>query len=220
MQVQDAEKWKFEDYASVVRLLKDKKSYLVESGTELLSPEPSVGYMLYLKTGLARVLYHDTQGMEILMGHIHAGEICGEMGLFQNGQQASNVSVRAVSRCSIYRISYVQFRREAWRNPHLVGLLMRQLSQRMKRTTKRLTDVSLLSVKQRIGNVLIELALSPVSKTHPQGRQIRISRQDLALMVGCSRESAGRAIQQLDREHFLRAKGQTMLIYGGILHQG
>lgn len=213
MQVQDSEKWRVEEYAQVSSLLRGKKPYIIESGGELLSPEPSSGYLLYLKTGLAEVLYQDPKGAEIQMGYIFSGELCGEMGIFEHGQRQSNIAVQAVRECTIYRISYLHFRQESGSNPLLVGLMMRQLSNRLKRTTHRLTDASLLNVRDRIANLLLELAEGPLSKSHPHGRQVRISRQDIARMAGCTRESAGRAITQLDKYGFLSAKGLTMTVY-------
>jgi len=49
--------------------------------------------------------------------------------------------------------------------------------------------------------------------THPQGTQIRVSRQELARIVGCSREMAGRVLKQLEAEGALHARGKTVVVY-------
>jgi len=50
--------------------------------------------------------------------------------------------------------------------------------------------------------------------THPEGMQIRVSRQDLARLVGCSREMAGRVLKNLEDEGVLRATGKTVVMIG------
>ncbi len=50
--------------------------------------------------------------------------------------------------------------------------------------------------------------------SHPQGTQIRVSRQELARIVGCSREMAGRVLKQLQEQGLLHARGKTIVVYG------
>ena len=48
---------------------------------------------------------------------------------------------------------------------------------------------------------------------HPQGVQLRVSRNDLARMAGCSREMAGRAVKDLEAAGLIRAHGMTLIVY-------
>ena len=50
--------------------------------------------------------------------------------------------------------------------------------------------------------------------SHPQGTQMRVSRQELARLVGCSREMAGRVLKKLEGEGLLHARGKTLVLYG------
>lgn len=49
--------------------------------------------------------------------------------------------------------------------------------------------------------------------SHPQGTQLRVSRQELARLVGCSREMAGRVLK-LQADGLLHARGKTVVLYG------
>jgi len=49
--------------------------------------------------------------------------------------------------------------------------------------------------------------------THPEGMQIKVSRQELSRLVGCSREMAGRVLKVLEEQGLLRAKGKTIVVY-------
>ncbi|MCY1384611.1 CRP-like protein Clp [compost metagenome] len=50
--------------------------------------------------------------------------------------------------------------------------------------------------------------------SHPQGTQLRVSRQELARLVGCSREMAGRVLKKLQADGSLHARGKTVVLYG------
>jgi CRP/FNR family cyclic AMP-dependent transcriptional regulator len=50
--------------------------------------------------------------------------------------------------------------------------------------------------------------------THPEGMQIKVSRQELSRLVGCSREMAGRVLKVLEDQGLLRATGKTIVVFG------
>ena len=48
---------------------------------------------------------------------------------------------------------------------------------------------------------------------HREGVQLRVSRNDLARIAGCSREMAGRSVKDLAKAGLLRAHGMTLIVY-------
>jgi CRP/FNR family cyclic AMP-dependent transcriptional regulator len=50
--------------------------------------------------------------------------------------------------------------------------------------------------------------------THPDGMQIKITRQELGKIVGCSREMAGRVLKTLEENGLVSVSGKTMVVYG------
>jgi CRP/FNR family cyclic AMP-dependent transcriptional regulator len=71
-----------------------------------------------------------------------------------------------------------------------------------------------LDVTDRIVRTLHDLTREPEAMTHPQGTQLRISRQELSRLVGCSREMAGRVLKKLEADGVLHAHGKTLVLYG------
>ena len=59
-------------------------------------------------------------------------------------------------------------------------------------------------------------ALDPktVSMTHPDGMQIKVTRQEIGRIVGCSREMVGRVLKDLEEQNLVNVKGKTMVVYG------
>ena len=66
----------------------------------------------------------------------------------------------------------------------------------------------------RIAGTLLELAKQPDAMTHPDGMQIKITRQELGKIVGCSREMAGRVLKILEEQNLIYVKGKTIVIFG------
>jgi len=50
--------------------------------------------------------------------------------------------------------------------------------------------------------------------THPDGMQIKITRQEIGRIVGCSREMVGRVLKVLEQQDLVWVKGKTMVVHG------
>jgi len=61
---------------------------------------------------------------------------------------------------------------------------------------------------------LLDLCKQPDAMTHPDGMQIRITRQEIGRIVGCSREMAGRVLKVLEEQGLVSASGKTIVVYG------
>ena len=104
--------------------------------------------------------------------------------------------------------------RRATTAPRLLYAIGSQLSQRLLDTSRKAGRLAFLDVTDRIVRTLHDLAREPDAMSHPQGTQMRVSRQELARLVGCSREMAGRVLKKLEAEGMLHARGKTLVLYG------
>jgi len=147
------------------------------------------------------------------VAYLNRGEFFGEMGLFVHDPTRSAwVSTR--SECQLAELSYARFRELAQSDPDLLFALAGQLAARLKRTTLKVSDLAFLDVTGRIARTLLDLCKQPDAMTHPDGMQIRISRQEIGRIVGCSREMAGRVLKTLEEHGLITAAGKTIVIIG------
>ena len=163
--------------------------------------------------GSVAVVVEDEDGNEIVVAYLNRGEFFGEMGLFQD-DPTRTAWVRTRSECLIAEISYARFRELAHNDPDLLFALAGQLAARLKLTTRKVSDLAFLDVTGRIARTLLDLCRQPDAMTHPDGMQIRISRQEIGRIVGCSREMAGRVLKTLEEQGLISVAGKTIVVFG------
>ncbi len=172
--------------------------------------------LYYIIEGSVSVQAENESGDEIILAHLNQGDFFGEAGLFEFEDDDSKRSawVHARTDCIIAEISYQQFRTIVAEDPQVMFLLTGQLFARLRKTSMKVRDLIFLDVKGRIAHCLLELSSEPDAMTHPEGMQIKVTRQDLAKMVGCSREMAGRVLKELEDDELISAHGKTVVIFG------
>jgi CRP/FNR family cyclic AMP-dependent transcriptional regulator len=163
--------------------------------------------------GSVAVIVEDEDGNEIVVAYLNRGEFFGEMGLFTDDPTRS-AWVRTRAECQLAEISYARFRELAHNDPDLLFALAGQVVARLKRTTRKVSDLAFLDVTGRIARTLLDLCQQPDAMTHPDGMQIRISRQEIGRIVGCSREMAGRVLKALEEQGLVGASGKTIVVFG------
>jgi CRP/FNR family cyclic AMP-dependent transcriptional regulator len=111
-------------------------------------------------------------------------------------------------------MTYPRFRQIAAESPTLLFELATQLASRLDRTNRKLGDLAFVDVTGRVAHAIMDLCNEPDAMSHPEGTQIKVSRQELSRLVGCSREMAGRVLKVLEEQGLLTARGKTMVVYG------
>jgi CRP/FNR family cyclic AMP-dependent transcriptional regulator len=100
------------------------------------------------------------------------------------------------------------------RNPEILFELGSQMADRLRSTTRKVGDLAFLDVTGRVARTLLDLCKQPDAMTHPDGMQIKITRQEIGRIVGCSREMVGRVLKTLEDQGLVRVKGKTMVVFG------
>jgi CRP/FNR family transcriptional regulator, cyclic AMP receptor protein len=169
--------------------------------------------LYYIVSGSVSVILEDEEGNEAVISYLNPGDFFGEMGLFEH-HEARSACVRTKSVCEIAEISYAAFSSYTRSHPEILYTIGKQMAHRLRNTTKRVADLSFLDVTGRIASILLELSKEPDALTHPQGMQIKITRQELGRIVNCSREMAGRVLKDLEDQGLIEVHGKTIVVYG------
>lgn len=166
-----------------------------------------------LLRGMVSVHIDGAAGREVIVDYLSAGEFFGELPMFLDSWQRS-AGVKAKCHCELAELSYARFRALSQQYPDLLFAFAKQMANRLVRTTQKVSDLAFLDVTGRFARTLMELSKQPDAVTHPQGMQIKVTRQELGNIVGCSREMAGRAIRGLSSQGLITVRGKTMVVHG------
>ena len=204
------------DAATIDRFIAHCHRRKYPARTDVFRPGDAAGTLYYIISGSVSIIAGEEDGRELVLGYIGAGEFVGEMGLFvETGQRG--VALRTRTACELAEIGYDRLQllltqpNDAARLLYSIGA---QISLRLMHTSRKAGRLAFLDVSDRIYRTLFDLAREPEAMSHPQGTQLRVSRQELARLVGCSREMAGRVLKKLQADGKLHARGKTVVVYG------
>ena len=152
--------------------------------------------LYYIVKGSVAVLIKDEEGKEMILSYLNQGV------------------VRAKTACEVAEISYKKFRQLIQVNPDILMRLSSQMARRLQITSEKVGNLAFLDVTGRIAQTLLNLAKQPDAMTHPDGMQIKITRQEIGQIVGCSRETVGRILKMLEDQNLISAHGKTIVVYG------
>lgn len=185
--------------------------------TDIFRPGDPSGTFYYVVSGSASITVEESDGRELVLGYFGPGEFVGEMGVFTTIPRRE-VTLRTRVATELAEADCQRFLELlkgplAAEAPSLLYSLGHQLTRRLRDTTRKASSLAFMDVTTRIARTLHELSQEPDAMTHPEGTQLRTSRQELARLVGCSREMAGRVLKKLQADKVLHAHGKTIVLY-------
>lgn len=172
--------------------------------------------LYYIISGSVSVVSQDEEGKDVVLAYLNTGEFIGEIGLFYHISKR-NVLVRARTECELAEIKYddlMQLFESELKNEHafILHAVGVQLSQRLLKTSRRVTRLAYMDVQGRIARTLLDLCNEPEAMSHPNGTQVHISRQELGRIVGCAREVVGRVLKKMQDEGTVEVNGMDIVV--------
>ncbi len=154
--------------------------------------------LFIILAGRARVLSVDARGREVILALLHPGDHVGEMSLIDG--QPHSASVVAEVQTDVLMLGRVAFLQSLPENSSMSFSIMRGLVQRLRRADSKIESLALMDVYGRVARALLEM-----SDIDGDQRLIRskVSRQDLAKMVGASREMVSRVMKDFEQRGFV-----------------
>ncbi len=186
--------------------------------TAIVRPGDPANTLYYIIDGSVAVCSEDENGRELILAYINRGQYIGEMGLFVDQSQRESL-VRTRTVCELAEISYerlFQLFETSLKDecPKLLFSIGFQLTNRLLRTSRQVSRMAFMDVTNRVAQTLLDLCEEPDAMSHPEGTQIRISRQEVSRIVGCSREMVGRVLKQLEEQGTIDVTGKTIVVLG------
>lgn len=172
--------------------------------------------LFYIIKGSATVMVEDGDGREIILAYLSEGQFFGELGMYEENDAVRSACVKARSDCEVGVMTYQRFKELARVYPSLVKALDSQVASRLKSTSKKVLDLAFLDVTGRVASCLLDLCQLPEAREVDDGVQIKVSRQEIARIIGCSREMAGRILKDMQELGLIQAKGMQVVVFGAV----
>ncbi len=159
--------------------------------------EPSQSLYILL-SGRAKVQRSDAEGKEVILAVLSAGDWFGEMSMID--EAARSASVITLESCDFMSIEKSSFRAMLTQNPEVSMAVMRGLVARLREADRKIETLALLDVYGRVARVLLDFS------EEVEGERIvknRLPRQEIAKMIGASREMVSRVMKGLETDGFV-----------------
>jgi CRP/FNR family transcriptional regulator len=161
--------------------------------------------------GKVKVWRSAADGRENLLAVLGEGEMFGELSLFDPGPRTASVS--AVTDSRLASLDHDDLRPLLFDRPAVASQLLRALAQRLRRTNESLADLVFTDVPGRVAKALLDLA-EKFGTEEADGTRVQhdLTQEELAQLVGASRETVNKALSEFASRGWLRLEGRTVLL--------
>ena len=184
---------------SAVRRKVRRNAIVISEGDETDS-------LYIIEQGRVRVVAINEDGREFILANLSPGDFFGELALIDDGPRSA--SVIAIEPCVFLTISKEDVTQWLSRRPENAMAMLRAMSKRLRGITEDLTSLALQDVYGRVVRLLLRDAREENGDliTGP------MTQQDIADMVGASREMVSRILLELKRGDYISTRGKRVVI--------
>ncbi|HXY92336.1 MAG TPA: Crp/Fnr family transcriptional regulator [Acidimicrobiia bacterium] len=152
-------------------------------------------------SGRMAILTRSPDGRESLVAVLDEGALFGELGLFDDGPRSADA--RALENTQLLALDYDAVRAAVKAEPQLLWIIIRVLARRLRATDDTLADAVFLDVPGRTAKRLLDLSGGD------DEFRLRMTQEDLAGLVGASRERVNKALSMFTRLGWLSVEGRN-----------
>jgi CRP/FNR family transcriptional regulator len=161
--------------------------------------------------GKVKISRAAADGRENLLTVLGPGEMFGELSLFDPGSRTATAT--AVTESTLASLDHDDLRPLMFDQPAVAVQLLRALAQRLRRTNEAMADLVFSDVPGRVAKALLDLA-EKFGDDENDGVRVRhdLTQEELAQLVGASRETVNKALSDFANRGWLRLEGRTVLL--------
>jgi CRP/FNR family cyclic AMP-dependent transcriptional regulator len=163
--------------------------------------------LIILLTGRARVLTTDQRGREVILAVLKSGDYVGEMSMVDHEPHSATVRTELQSDALV--LSRTFFERCLPDDSSLAYAVMHGLVRRLRHANRQIESLALLDVYGRVAGALLHM-----SEVEEGVRLIkhRVNRQDVAKIVGASREMVSRVMKDLEERGAIQTRDDGSVV--------
>tara|TARA_B100000902_G_scaffold82995_1_gene87583 strand:+ start:420 stop:1046 length:627 start_codon:yes stop_codon:yes gene_type:complete len=192
------------DDAMLEPIVDQSKALDLQRGDVLFQSGDDSSDLYIVTSGRIAIGNRSFDGRESLVALMESGDLFGEMPLFSNDGRSAEA--RALEESSVVVIPYQPVKDLYDENPSLLWRVVEMLVSRLKSTDIALADTMFLDVTGRTAKRLLEMA------GESDEFQLPITQEELAGMIGASRERVNKSISSFIKLGWLSQSGEKYII--------
>ncbi len=180
-------------------------------GELVFSQSQPVNALFILKRGRIRIFRVTEDGKALTMAILEPGAVFGEMVLV--GQRMYDNYAEAIEDSAVCKLSLQDVERFFLSDPRIAARIARHLGELVASLEERLTDLAHRPLSARVARTLVTLAGTATPGLFGSGRAVRITHEQLAGLVGATREATSKTMSDLANQHVIRqGRGRVLII--------
>ncbi|HEY5897705.1 MAG TPA: cyclic nucleotide-binding domain-containing protein [Burkholderiales bacterium] len=180
--------------------------------TTIMAGGDATDSLYIVLSGRLKVMMSDSEGKEVILTILGPGEFFGEMGLIDD--EPRSASVVTIEPCELLSIAKRDFKKCLAENFEMAMEVMRGLVRRLREADRKIGSLALLDVYGRVARLLLDMS------ENVNGEKVvtkRLPKQDIAKMIGASREMVSRVMKDLQTGGYIEMRGSTIVLRDTIM---
>jgi len=181
-------------------------------GAAIIAAGDSTDSLYVVISGRLKVMISDDEGREVILSMLGPNEYFGEMGLIDDHPRSA--SVVCVEPCEVLALSKRDFKKCLEDNFEMAVTVMRGLVKRLREADRKIGSLALMDVYGRVARLLLEMSETV------DGQKVvikKLAKQDIAKMIGASREMVSRVMKDLQTAGAIEVRGGSIFLKDSIL---
>jgi len=199
-----------ESQLSVLTSVVSRRSFA--RGTTIIAAGDVTDSLYLVISGRLKVMMSDDEGREVILSMLGPNEYFGEMGLIDDSTRSA--SVISLEACELLVLSKRDFRKCLSENFEMAMTVMRGLVKRLREADRKIGSLALMDVYGRVARLLLEMS-EMIAGQHVVTR--KIAKQDIAKMIGASREMVSRVMKDLQVGGYIDVRGNSIYLRDNIV---
>jgi CRP/FNR family cyclic AMP-dependent transcriptional regulator len=178
----------------------------VSRGNTVLREGDHTDNIYFIVNGALKVLVSDEEGREVILSILGPGEMFGEMGVLDDHPRSATVI--ATQSSDLVLVNKGDFQRFLASSFEVTLFIMRGLVKRLRVADRKIESLALLDVYGRVARLLLDLA------EERDGRKVvaKVTKQDIAKMIGASREMVSRVMKELENQGLIIDEDRQIIL--------
>ena len=199
-----------ENQLAVLTSAVSRKSF--PRGTTVIAAGDVTESLYVVISGRLKVMISDDEGREVILAILGPNEFFGEMGLIDDAPRSA--SVVALEACELLSLSKRDFKKCLADNFEMAITVMRGLVKRLREADQKIGSLALMDVYGRVARLLLEMSETV------DGQKVvtrKLAKQDIAKMIGASREMVSRVMKDLQMGGYIEMRGSNIVLRDTIM---